>query len=131
MNLIMNSIDAMKVVDGTRELIIKSERGEDEQVLVSISDTGVGLLRSRRTRSSRRSLPPNLMAPAWDFGSAAPSSNRTVAAYGPPTTLRAAQVFISPYPANPRRRNERRRRSRIEKILGDEAVRRKKLAELA
>jgi len=43
MNLIMNSIDAMKVVDGTRELIIKSERGEDEQVLVSISDTGVGL----------------------------------------------------------------------------------------
>jgi len=43
MNLIMNSIDAMKVVDGTRELIIKSEHGEDEQVLVSISDTGVGL----------------------------------------------------------------------------------------
>jgi PAS domain S-box-containing protein len=43
MNLIMNSIDAMKVIDGTRELIIKSERGEDEQVLVSISDTGVGL----------------------------------------------------------------------------------------
>src|SRR5713101_2926499 len=43
MNLIMNSIDAMKVVDGTRELIIKSEQGEDEQVLVSISDTGVGL----------------------------------------------------------------------------------------
>jgi C4-dicarboxylate-specific signal transduction histidine kinase len=43
MNLIMNSIDAMKVVDGTRELIIKSQRGEDEQVLVSISDTGVGL----------------------------------------------------------------------------------------
>ena len=43
MNLIMNSIDAMKDVDGTRELIVKSERGEDEQVLVSVSDTGVGL----------------------------------------------------------------------------------------
>jgi PAS domain S-box-containing protein len=43
MNLIMNSIDAMKDVDGTRELTIKSQRAENEQVLVSISDTGVGL----------------------------------------------------------------------------------------
>jgi PAS domain S-box-containing protein len=43
MNLIMNSIDAMKDVDGTRDLIIKSERGEDEQLLISVSDTGVGL----------------------------------------------------------------------------------------
>jgi PAS domain S-box-containing protein len=43
MNLIMNSIEAMKDVDGARELSIKLERGEDEQVLVSVSDTGVGL----------------------------------------------------------------------------------------
>jgi PAS domain S-box-containing protein len=43
MNLIMNGIDAMKDVDGTRELIIKSQRAENEQVLVSVSDTGVGL----------------------------------------------------------------------------------------
>jgi PAS domain S-box-containing protein len=43
MNLMMNSIDAMKDVDGTRELTIKSQRAENEQVLVSISDTGVGL----------------------------------------------------------------------------------------
>jgi PAS domain S-box-containing protein len=43
MNLIMNSIDAMKDVDGTRELIIKSQWAENEQLLVSVSDTGVGL----------------------------------------------------------------------------------------
>jgi PAS domain S-box-containing protein len=43
MNLIMNSIDAMKDVDGTRELVIKSQRGENGQVLASVSDTGVGL----------------------------------------------------------------------------------------
>ncbi|HXM21863.1 MAG TPA: ATP-binding protein [Terriglobales bacterium] len=43
MNLIMNSIDALKDVDGTRELIIKSHRTEDEQLTVSVSDTGVGL----------------------------------------------------------------------------------------
>jgi PAS domain S-box-containing protein len=42
-NLIMNSIEAMKDVDGTRELVIKSQRGENEEVLVSVSDTGVGL----------------------------------------------------------------------------------------
>ena len=43
MNLIMNSIDAMKAMDGTRELAIKSQRTEKEQLMVSVSDTGVGL----------------------------------------------------------------------------------------
>jgi PAS domain S-box-containing protein len=43
MNLIVNSIDAMKEVDGTRELSIKSQRAENEQVVVTVSDTGVGL----------------------------------------------------------------------------------------
>jgi PAS domain S-box-containing protein len=43
MNLVMNSVDAMKDVDGTRELTIKSQRAEDGQLLVSVSDTGVGL----------------------------------------------------------------------------------------
>ena len=43
MNLIMNSIDAMKEVEGKREVAIKSERAEDRHLLVSVSDTGVGL----------------------------------------------------------------------------------------
>jgi signal transduction histidine kinase/NO-binding membrane sensor protein with MHYT domain len=43
MNLMMNSIDAMKSVDGTRELAVKSQQAENEQLLVSVSDTGVGL----------------------------------------------------------------------------------------
>lgn len=43
MNLMMNSIDAMKDVDGTRELTIRSQRGEYGEVLISVSDTGVGL----------------------------------------------------------------------------------------
>jgi NO-binding membrane sensor protein with MHYT domain/signal transduction histidine kinase len=45
MNLIMNGIDAMKEVDGARELAITSTRADPEQVLVSVSDTGVGLPR--------------------------------------------------------------------------------------
>jgi PAS domain S-box-containing protein len=47
MNLIMNSIDAMKDVEGTRELAIKSGLAKNEQVLVSVSDTGVGLPREQ------------------------------------------------------------------------------------
>jgi signal transduction histidine kinase len=43
MNLIVNSIDAMREVDGARELTVKSRSTEKEEVLVSVSDTGVGL----------------------------------------------------------------------------------------
>jgi PAS domain S-box-containing protein len=43
MNLMINSIDAMKAVDGTRNLAIKSQRAENGQVLVSVTDNGVGL----------------------------------------------------------------------------------------
>ena len=43
MNLIVNSIDAMKEVDGARQLAVKSQRTQKEEVLVSVSDTGVGL----------------------------------------------------------------------------------------
>ena len=42
MNLITNSIDAMKDLDGTRELIISSQ-AEDGHLIISVSDTGVGL----------------------------------------------------------------------------------------
>jgi PAS domain S-box-containing protein len=43
MNLILNSIEAMKDIGGIRELVITSQRGENEQALLSVSDTGVGL----------------------------------------------------------------------------------------
>ena len=43
MNLMLNGIDAMKDVDGTRELTIKSQRAQDGQLQVSVSDTGAGL----------------------------------------------------------------------------------------
>ena len=43
MNLLLNGIDAMKDVDTTRELIINSQPAKNEHVMVSISDTGVGL----------------------------------------------------------------------------------------
>jgi PAS domain S-box-containing protein len=43
MNLIVNSIEAMKDVDGARELAIQSQLAENEQILLTFSDTGIGL----------------------------------------------------------------------------------------
>lgn len=43
MNLMINSIDAMKNVEGTRQLTLNSELGEDNHLLVSVHDTGSGL----------------------------------------------------------------------------------------
>jgi C4-dicarboxylate-specific signal transduction histidine kinase len=43
LHLMVNGIDAMKDIDGTRELGIKSQRTENEHMLLSVSDTGVGL----------------------------------------------------------------------------------------
>jgi C4-dicarboxylate-specific signal transduction histidine kinase len=43
MNLIGNSIDATKGVDGRRDLAIRSHRANNEELQVCVSDTGVGL----------------------------------------------------------------------------------------
>src|SRR5437870_8762592 len=52
------------------------------------------------------SLPPNFTAPAWDFGSAAPSWSRMADACGLSTTLHAALAFTLPYPQKSRRTND-------------------------
>jgi len=43
MNLMINSIDAMKNVDGTRQLTLNSELSDDGQLLVSVRDMGSGI----------------------------------------------------------------------------------------
>jgi PAS domain S-box-containing protein len=43
MNLIVNSFEAMKDIDGIRELVIRSRRTGSEQILVSVTDTGIGV----------------------------------------------------------------------------------------
>ena len=50
MNLIMNSIDAMKDVEQTHEIAIQSQLVENRQLIVSISDTGVGLPPQQRDK---------------------------------------------------------------------------------
>jgi len=43
MNLAMNSMDAMREVDGTRKLTLTSKRDGNQQLVVSVRDTGIGL----------------------------------------------------------------------------------------
>jgi PAS domain S-box-containing protein len=43
MNLMVNGIEAMKDVEGTRELAINSQQAKNEELVVSVTDTGVGL----------------------------------------------------------------------------------------
>jgi C4-dicarboxylate-specific signal transduction histidine kinase len=43
MNLMINGIEAMNDVDGPRELSVKSQSADEEQLMVSVNDTGVGL----------------------------------------------------------------------------------------
>ena len=44
LNLIMNGIEAMSSVqDGPRELVIRTQEGEDDQVVVTVQDSGTGL----------------------------------------------------------------------------------------
>jgi len=104
MNLIMNSIDAMRDADGTRELAIKSQRTENDQVLVSVSDTGVGLPPSSRTRSSMPSYDKTTWHRHGTSHQPLHSSNRMVAACGLLTTPLVAQAFVSPYPPKPKQR---------------------------
>src|ERR1700730_7508516 len=75
-----------------------------------------GCPRSRRTRFSTHSLPPNLTAPGWDLASADRSLNRMADACGLRATLRAAQMFASPYPSTSTHRTGPRCRSLIDQI---------------
>jgi PAS domain S-box-containing protein len=43
MNLMINGIEAMKAVDGPRQLTLGTQNDSDEQLLVSVEDTGIGL----------------------------------------------------------------------------------------
>jgi PAS domain S-box-containing protein len=43
MNLMINGIDAMKAVDGPRQLTLGTQNKSEEQLLVSVEDTGIGL----------------------------------------------------------------------------------------
>jgi C4-dicarboxylate-specific signal transduction histidine kinase len=109
MNLMMNAIDAMKEVDGARELIIKSQREGNEQVMVSVSDTGVGL----PPQQAEQIFNAFFTTKPHGAGMGLSISRSIVESHGGhlwvrlPTALCAVQVFASPCPAKPRDKSEK------------------------
>jgi signal transduction histidine kinase len=98
MNLMMNSIDAMKDVDGTRELDVKSRRGENEELVVSVSDTGPGLPAQQADQIFNAFFTTKPHGTGMGLRISRPSWNRMAAACGLPIILHAAQAFTSPCP---------------------------------
>src|SRR6185295_12821209 len=43
LNLLMNSIEATKEVDGQRDIVVTAIRDDHDHLLVSVADTGIGL----------------------------------------------------------------------------------------
>ena len=94
MNLMINGIDAMKAVDGPRQLTLGTKNESNEELVVSVADTGeLDCLRTKPARYSTLSSRPRNTAPAWGCASAARLSRLTVAGSGLRTTIRAEQVF--------------------------------------
>jgi len=122
MNLMINGIDAMRDVDGPRELVVKSERGEDQQALVSVSDTGVGLPQQQADQIFNAFFTTK----SHGTGMGLRISRSIVESHG--GRLWAAEnsprgaSFTSPYLPKPRRLNDGRRRPRVFVIDDDAAI---------
>ena len=69
MNLMLNGVEAMQDKGG--ELTVASKSTEDGQLLISVSDTGIGFSSDAASAFSTRSSPRNHKAPVWDCPSAA------------------------------------------------------------
>jgi len=91
MNLMSNGIEAMQATGG--KLSVTSRRTEDGQLLISVSDAGVGLPVDGPERILKRSSPANRTAPAWDSRSVGGSSNRMAAVCGRAPTQDGARLF--------------------------------------
>ncbi len=72
LNLLRNAADAMSTIDDRpRELLIRTERDQENQVRLSVKDSGVGFTPKPQTRSSKRSIQPKATVWELDFPSAA------------------------------------------------------------
>jgi hypothetical protein len=102
MNLMLNGIDAMKETTGGGVLTIKSEAG-DGQLLISVSDTGVGLPLEQADQIFGAFFTTKDNGAGMGLPIVGQSSSRTAVACGPPVLPEAAQFFSSPCPPRLRR----------------------------
>lgn len=100
MNLMLDGIDAMKGITGGGELTIKLQRGENEQLVVSVSDTGVGL----PVEQADQIFNAFFTTKPHGTGMGLRIGRSIVESYGGRLwAAPAAQDFISPYPARAQR----------------------------
>ena len=92
MNIMLNGIEAMKETGGV--LTVKSQPGQADQVMISVSDTGVGLPTENADQIFSAFFTTKPQAQEWVWRSAAPSSSHMVAACGLPRILRAGRTLF-------------------------------------
>ena len=95
-NLMLNGIEAMKEVNAARELTIKSEQTSNSDLLISVSDTGVGLVPEQADQIFKAFFTTKPDGTGMGCRSAVPSSGPTAAACGPRRTSLVAPSFSSP-----------------------------------
>ena len=95
-NLVMNGIEAMQpVMDRPRELVIRSSRGEADQMLVAVKDCGVGISAENVDRLFTAFFTTKSSGMGMDYRSAVRSSRPMGDGYRPPTIPGRARRFSS------------------------------------
>ena len=98
LNLMMNAIEAMSgLSNGPRELLIRSGT-ESEQAVISVQDSGPGLIRRISIIFSNPFIRQSLKAWAWDWRSAVRSSKPTAGGCGRQQMRNAVPFFSSSCP---------------------------------
>jgi C4-dicarboxylate-specific signal transduction histidine kinase len=94
MNLMLNAIEAMK--DTAGELTIKTEMGQGDTVLISVSDTGVGLPNEKTEQIFNSFFTTKPQGSGMGYRSAAQLWNRMAAICGRRPTPDTARHSTSP-----------------------------------
>jgi hypothetical protein len=109
MNLILNGFEAMK--DAKNELRVTSKRTDNGQLLISVSDSGIGLPAGEVDPIFEAFFATKMRAPAWDCPSVGGLSNLTEALCGLAPIRNGARHFSSHCPPTWRRIHHRPRNS--------------------
>jgi len=97
-NLVMNGIEAMQsVTDRSHELVIRSGQDETREVIVSVTDCGVGISAESAERLFNAFFTTKPGGMAWDSRSAVRSSKLTEVESRPRTTRPTVLRFSSPF----------------------------------
>ena len=93
-NLVMNAVEAMApVTDRPRDMLIRSQQDDADEVLVAVRDSGMGIDSENAERCSTPSSPPSPAAWEWACLLAVRSSRRTVADCGHRQMRTTARLF--------------------------------------